>query len=539
MRSWLSRRTNQLLLILVVVGLLPRALLWLTYEPVLYSDSITYLEIAVNFQKGDLAEQMRPYDAYTAEDVGGYALLSFMGRGHQHYQEGFFLVQRLRENIAQARGEGDSPDLARKRETIVAHLDTLARAVAGSPLAEMGRQHTPSPENGSYLHPAEYTGHKPPVYPLFLLLLGRNLYLVWFAQSLLGILVSVMLFSIIKTQTGSEMLAFVVGLSHNLNLFQLLYEADILTETMTTFLIVLSLWLLSRVPHAASSFARTGLLVAVGSTAALAGLTRQQFLYLPLLYALFLPFIQVWGGNTLVEKGKRTLTLLAPALLLILGWSFFHLANLGYFGPATQTGYSMSNHSGGFIEYAPDEYAAIRDTYLKYRPAEAGKHPNTIWVAYPEIRQVSGLSEVELSRQLTAMSVGLFAETPLRYATSVFKAWITFWKAPFYWELEQMSPHLLADLLLLIGNGERYLMVGLHGAFLLLSLYTGITVVLRRRSFAALHLLTIAIVLGASVVQALPEFGENGRYAVPLQSLVIAAVGVALWSYISERRSGQ
>jgi hypothetical protein len=63
----------------------------------------------------------------------------------------------------------------------------------------------------------------------------------------------------------------------------------------------------------------------------------------------------------------------------------------GYFGLTAPGGYSLTNHSGVFMELAPDRYAPIRDLYLHYRTT-LDNHTGTIWKAYPDIFESTAYS---------------------------------------------------------------------------------------------------------------------------------------------------
>jgi hypothetical protein len=95
-----------------------------------------------------------------------------------------------------------------------------------------------------------YQGERTPGYLLLLLLSGLNYQIVWLVQSVLGISISLMLYLIAKHQTESVGLAFIIGLAHTLSINQVFFEASLLTETLTTFLVVLSLLLLVWRHHA-------------------------------------------------------------------------------------------------------------------------------------------------------------------------------------------------------------------------------------------------------------------------------------------------
>ena len=84
----------------------------------------------------------------------------------------------------------------------------------------------------------------------------------------------------------------------------------------------------------------------------------------------------------------------------------------------TMTGYHLIQHTGSFFEYVPDEYAALRDTYIQYRDAhiaQYGTQTNTIWEAIPEMSRVSGYNFYDLSRVLTRIVHPADLETPIVY----------------------------------------------------------------------------------------------------------------------------
>ena len=84
------------------------------------------------------------------------------------------------------------------------------------------------------------------------------------------------------------------------------------------------------------------------------------------------------------------------------------------------TGYNLIQHTGNYFEYVPDEYASLRDTYIKYRDAhiaQFGTQTNAIWDAIPEMSKVSGYSFYALSRVLARISIDLI----LQASNSIYK----------------------------------------------------------------------------------------------------------------------
>jgi hypothetical protein len=228
---------------------------------------------------------------------------------------------------------------------------------------------------------------------------------------------------------------------------------------------------------------------------------------------------------------------------LLLGWSFVNWWNVGYFGISTQMGFGLSNQSGPFIDLAPDQFAAIRDPYLRARSkqiADTGTYVNTIYRAWPEIRQETGYDDVQLLREVTQMSLQLFAAHPILYARGVSRSWLGFWHPPLSHGMPFLGGHFrgnypgspsvtsLGRLCTTIQWKEIPLLMVLNWVFLL-SAAASILQLLMRKMSLDFDQFAIAIVLTASAIQAMVEFGENGRFAVPTFPLVVYTVIVTLW----------
>ena len=203
------------------------------------------------------------------------------------------------------------------------------------------------------------------------------------------------------------------------------------------------------------------------------------------------------------------------------------------------TGYHLTQHAGPYIEDAPDRYAVIRDVYLKHRAkmiAQNGSHDCTIWSAFPEMMDKTGLSFVDLGRQLTHMCLQLFRDHPARYAKSVAKSWALFWKVPLYWDTalvhapgaSEPSPRLVR-LIGILWKPDRLFLRILNVIFLLISIHAIWALLRRRNTYDLFQWLAITIVLLASVAQAFVEWGSNDRFLMPYQSMLLYAVAVVLF----------
>ena len=375
---------------------------------------------------------------------------------------------------------------------------------------------------------SQYDGKRTPLYPLLLLLAGMDWDIVRLIQSLLGIAIASVMFAIAWQRTRSAGAAFLVGLLSSIAVSEVLFEQVIYSETLCTFWIVLSLLAYARTIERARNWDYALL----GISAALAGMTRPMFLFLGPLYFCF----TIGRARTL--RDARLALVLAPTLVLALGWSAVNKRTLNYFGVTTTIGFNLSNHSGAFMELAPPQYSKIADIYLRYRAwqiSTMGSQAMTVWYAESELKRATGLSTAELSKQLTRMSLEMFAEHPLLYLESVAKSWVRFWGSDFYRFIgffkDSTSSGVYA-LLMVFGS----LQLGMNLMFLGIAAYSITRSLMGRISFD-FDLGVIAIVLAGSVVQAFLEYGENVRYLAPLVPLTIYTV-VAFALRAVESRGG-
>jgi hypothetical protein len=397
-------------------------------------------------------------------------------------------------------------------------------------------------DSPSYLRLAEairgvgergYDGTRVPGYPAFMALWNMQPGAIWIAQMVLGLLISVMLYWIATRISGDERLGFLLGAVYSLVPGQLLFEAALLTETLTTFFIVASVACLVGLKYSRltwRSFLFSGLL---GFTASAAGLTRPLFFPITLL---LLPFVG-WlaRGSALRRFSVLGVYTLMP-LLLQGSWLLYMESHWNVISPTAMAGYSMVQHTGSYFEYLPDQYAAIRDTYLQYRDmqvAARGVQTNAIWEAIPAISRASGLNFYDLSREMGRLSWLLIREHPGLYFKDVVEGWIAFWKAPVYWQPDLVHPAAARAALQVLAVVGRGISILANFAFLFLSVAA--LAVPRLRRFVMQRPVILAgtsMVWLISVVQTLLDHGDNPRFLVPLQMVVFFVIIFLLESMI-------
>lgn len=410
-----------------------------------------------------------------------------------------------------------------------------------------------------------YDGSRVPGYPVFLALVGLDdrVYLV---QLLMGIGVTMCFFYMGWRITRNPWFGALAAMLHQFNLGQLFFEANLLSETLATFLVVVSF---TGVIHGiyVSGARKWWLAFLIGLLTAIAILTRPLFIFLP---PWFLIWILIgWQDSSRLELGKSSLleilrktwqltldslrrnwvlvvTFTLPVVGLIAVWVGFIRYYYGDWALSTMTGYHLVQHTGAFFEYVPDEYAAIRDTYLRFRQeriAAYGTQTNTIWEAIPEMQQASGLNFYDLSRTLSKISIQLIREHPFLFFRSVAGGWWLFWRAPVYWSASgfqasfwNASP-VIAVLKALIVV-QRFFLFGANILFLVYPFLLGLKMRLSVGHQAVTDVkvkYSWVVLLGAvwltSIVQSLLDHGDNPRFLVPLQSIIMMWV---IWWAITD-----
>jgi len=404
-------------------------------------------------------------------------------------------------------------------------------------------------DSGSYLRLAEairgvgergYDGSRVPGYPAFMALLNMKPERIWIGQMVLGLLISLMLYWITSKVSGDERLGFAVGALYSLIPGQFLFEAALLTETLTAFFIVSSVACLVGLKYSTSlggSLLFAGLL---GFTASAAGLTRPLFFPITLL---LLPF--VWRLVSGANRTRFAVLCVFAVFPMVMqgGWLLYMWSHWHVISPTAMAGYSMVQHTGSYFEFLPDQYAAIRDTYIQYRDAQVaarGVQTNAIWDAIPAISKASGLGFYDLSREMGRLSWLLIREHPGLYLKNVLEGWIAFWKAPVYWQPDLVHPAAVRSLLQVLAVAGRGISVLANFGFLCLSaavlLVSGLRRNLTQRPviFAGASMIWLI-----SIMQTLLDHGDNPRFLVPLQMVVfwVIAVFVARSIYAEEVES--
>ena len=236
-----------------------------------------------------------------------------------------------------------------------------------------------------------YNGARTPLYPLLLAASGGEFATVVLVQMGLGLLSVVMLYYTFARASGSNVMSFFATLVFALYPSQLVFENSLLSETLSVFLTIASFLCLVIALDSPRKFQWWLLLGIAAGLGALARPVSQVFL--PVFIIVTLVGCYRGSKKKIVLPLVAAVLVLAPSLAIIGGWSWFNQRQTGWFTLSTLAGFNLTNHTGKFIEQAPDKYADIRDIYLKHRSrvmARKGTSASTIWHAMDDLKKQTG-----------------------------------------------------------------------------------------------------------------------------------------------------
>lgn len=387
-----------------------------------------------------------------------------------------------------------------------------------------------------------YQAFRTPVFPLLILLCGKNPALIAAAHQLLGVLECFLLYWLFLRVFRSRKAGLLAGLCYALNPSQGVMERTLLAEPVTTVLVTAALYFLLKGLDSRDWRA----LFFSGAASGLAVLARPAFLFLPALSIVFAGVI-LFRQERLRLVLNRIIALSAPVLATVGGWVLFNYIQTGYAGVSSLSGYSLINHAGAWIEKAPPGYESIRDIYLKHRSLNlirTGRQDNTIYLARKELLEATGLDELHLSQRLQELSIQLILRDPVAHARSAVHSLIDFWRPTWYtveggFRTVLKGRFNLSKVMMMIYL-PFYLV--LNVLFLLLPFFWPLK---NKNAFVKYTfeggwriLLVYLTVWGTALFQAAAARGDNGRYSMPVEPLVLAAGAYLIWqaaAHVSRR----
>lgn len=349
------------------------------------------------------------------------------------------------------------------------------------------------------------------------------------AHIALGVVTTALLFALGARLTHNALVGFVFGAAYALNIATAFWEISILTETVTTFLVTLAVYLTVRAERA-GSWERVLLGAVLGALA--------------LCHSLFLVFWVMPGAYLLIRTwgtGWRTaLQRIAPVVLIpLVGiglWSSYNYFVNGFFTPSTLTGYVLIQMVGPVVQNAPEGYDGITQPYVGYRDAmiaETGSHSGAIFRAWPAMMEWTGFTWSEISNKLTALSMYLILHYPQTYLQVAAVGWERFWGfALYHYEpIPAGVPEWARWPVAAVESGGLNVLFGLAPVVLGVLFAAGRARGERRPRLPYGEILFICATVGyAALVSSATNFQDNARFHAYVLPLQVGAIGLVVWA---------
>lgn len=395
------------------------------------------------------------------------------------------------------------------------------------------------PDSGDYLYLANrmfdfdlsgYEGQRSPGYPLLILLTGFSDVLLVIMQSFMGICTLVIAYNTMLLLNVRKKMSLIVCLSLACYLPIVFFELAVLTETVTLFIISLIFYFYFRAIKRNEWNWRN--ILSLSLLCVFLILIKPFYVFLPIVLLFFV----------LIKKGLRevcwtkAVLFLGVTLFVFFGWSYVNKVNTNYFVSTTYYGFNLAQNCVSFAEKTTPEFEEIGNIYAKYRDNRISDKEiaMSVWDAYTELEETTGLSFPDLSNKLYQYSVATIKENPFLYLKQVFVSWSDFWKTSLYWEPQSFGISQASDVFLYICYLERIVLQLIKILFVIL-IPVNIYFSIRKRHLTP-QLMISLVVLVASLLQAFATYGTNSRYSFPFEILIVISVVLNYQQYLTYKK---
>lgn len=367
-----------------------------------------------------------------------------------------------------------------------------------------------------------YEGQRSPGYPVLLAISNLSPTIIILLQACMGIATLILIYKTCLTLDISKKLSLIVTLILAFYLPTIFFEFSLLSETLTLLFTILVFYLFINIWKDKSNH-----YLLLGLSCGYLVLIKPFYIFLPII--LFLLLFLKSSSNK--KHLLRAIYILIIPAIVFLGWSYVNKTNTGYFTSTTFYGFNLAQNCVSFAEKTTPEYTEIGEIYAKYRDNRISDKEiaMTIWEAYPELEEKTGLSFPDLSKKLYDYSITTIKKNPGEYIKQVFISWRDFWKTSLYWEYDSVALPYANNIILYICYAERILLQLLKIMFVLLIPYNIIRSI-RKCKLTTATIISL-IVLTASVLQALATYGTNSRFSFPFEVVIVLSVLLNIIEY--------
>ena len=298
-----------------------------------------------------------------------------------------------------------------------------------------------------------------------------------------------------------------------------LAEDQILSETLTVMLLILSLALLIN----AARREKPWIAVLSGLCVAWLALTRPAFQLIIPLYALYM--LIVLRNNIRTSPAWASILLfITVSVLPVVGWNTFNYHRFGYFTLMTTQGYILSTHTIPLIGGHPEKYGEYSDIARILDHYHQTVEGQSIWLAYPELMEKRQISFVEGSRLVQDLSYKIIKDNPVGYFRSVLHSISGFWTGRLD-PLREFENSFIFKITSALYDFSHSI-----GVFLFFIVIT-LDLIRPKRWLEPVvleRLLMVSVVALVCISSTVPIAFENARYKIPLHPLIWGMLASAL-----------
>ena len=366
--------------------------------------------------------------------------------------------------------------------------------------------------SGDFSH---YSGWRTPGYPFVIYLCSNNYVCLTLLQSVLGIIGVLFASYILHKSTQSFLCTLAYGLFLSMAINIVVIDSNILTESLATFF-VSSIVLLTFMVHSTALMPPVPHVLALGLLLGILTLVRPQYIVMIPVLALYMYFR---NDSKRINRFSNLACLLTASCIPVIALLSFNYFHLGKPMLSATIGFNITNHTLPFIESGKSadtldiipEMVKLRDEHWDYAQS---LDDNRAFIPRPKIPGTA----VERSTYYLQLSKEAIKKEPLKYLSSVATAWSRFWRVSLFYDVDNARHHALDKFVRLVWPFQKMLWLFLNLVFLISAALVARNIFLRKS--IGWYECTIVLVLAVSVLQALVEFGDNSRYAIPLQPTI-------------------
>jgi hypothetical protein len=369
-----------------------------------------------------------------------------------------------------------------------------------------------------------WQARRTPTYPLLLLAVHYSPSAIWIVQAVLGVVSTMMVYLVIRSLGAGSAAALAGAIVYGASLEVVAVERVVLTEAVTSFLMLSAALICVRMIRSGSGRTPRGLLAEAAIVLLLLCLTRPDASAAAVVLAVATAVALASGtySRRRPAKARRvaltSAILIGPAVAGLVAWASFNAATAGTFTVSSVIGYNMIDHVGSYVVPEPGPDEAITAAYAyQYRRSRGAGFPS--YAALPEIERHTGLDPAKLSGRYLRIALQIAITHPVAYINSSMKQFAHAFRQPNYADSFSSGP--FGAITRLVWSVERVLQLLISSFFLVLCVVGAFLSVRRSRRLDAATVILAATALIGTFMAAFVGYTDPGRYAYPYFPFVI------------------